>query len=173
LHSGKSHFDAAASSHRLYMLLGLPVALISGVAGVSAFASFANHSEIAGILALAAGALGAATTFLKPSESEATHHGFGNDYDSLRHRARLCRELEAPGLNDDQLALRVVELSADETTSTRRPHRFREGLLSEHGEESKKVRHATKLISTRVSMVCLADGLAAHRRASRPTGSNR
>jgi hypothetical protein len=113
LHSGKSHFEAAASSRRLYVLLGLPVALISGAAGVSAFATFTKHNVVAGVLALAAGSLGAATTFLKPSEREATHHAFGNDYIALRNRARLCREIEASRLDDEGLTRRLIELSGE------------------------------------------------------------
>jgi hypothetical protein len=111
LYSAKGHFEASADTHKLYVALGLPVALISGVAGVSAFATFTKHNVVAGVLALIAAGLGAANTFLGPAVKAAAHSGFGSDYNTLRNRARLCRELLAADLSDTELRQRVVALS--------------------------------------------------------------
>jgi len=110
LYSSKRHFEAASGWQALYLALGLPVAIISGVAGVSAFA---KHTTLAGVLALTAAGLGAITAFLKPSERVTTHHGFGNDYNALRNKARIARTIQAASLNDDQLREQVVALSGD------------------------------------------------------------
>jgi hypothetical protein len=109
-YSSKGHFEAASGWQALYLGFGLPVAIISGVAGVSAFA---KHTTLAGVLALVAAGLGAITAFLKPSERMATHHGFGNDYNALRNRARIARTIQAASLTDDQLRDEVVALSGD------------------------------------------------------------
>jgi hypothetical protein len=113
LYSAKGHFEAAAGMHKLYVSLGLPVALISGVAGVSAFSSFTKHDVVAGVLALVAAGLGAVNTFLGPSGKSAVHSGFGNDYNSLRNRARLCREVQAAALSDAQLTEQILSLASE------------------------------------------------------------
>jgi hypothetical protein len=65
------------------------------------------------VLALIAAGLGAANAFLSPATKAAAHSGFGNDYNSLRSRARLCRELQAADLSDSELGERVVAISGE------------------------------------------------------------
>jgi len=113
LYSAKGHFEACATAQKVHTYLGLPVALIGGVAGVSAFSTFTKHDIVAGVLALVAAGLGAVNTFLNSAAKASAHHDFGNDYLSLRNRARLCRQVEAADLSDKSLAERVVKLSAE------------------------------------------------------------
>jgi hypothetical protein len=128
----------------VHLTLGLPAAIISGVAGVSAFSKFTNHDVWAGVLALIAAGLGAANAFLDPAERTSTHQNFGNDYNSLRNRARLSSSVDSHGLSDSELAAQTKELSGERDSLNKKApqiprrafKRARKGI--EQGEASYK-----------------------------------
>ena len=91
LHSAKGHFEAARHWSRAHMWLGLPTAIIAGVAGVSALQ---DQTLVAGTLAIVAAALASVSTFLNPSKRAAAHHFAGTKFNSLRNRTRAFREVE-------------------------------------------------------------------------------
>jgi hypothetical protein len=87
-HSGKAHFNAAASWARVHLWLGLPTAVLAAIAGVSAFK---QHPELAGVLAILVAAITAATTFLNPSGRASAHQTAGNQFLTLRNQTRVFR----------------------------------------------------------------------------------
>jgi conflict system pore-forming effector with SLATT domain len=112
LYSAKGHFEAGRAWQDRHQQLGLPAAIISGIAGVSALSTFDHHNIIAGVLALVAASLGSVNAFLNPAERASHHHNFGNDYNSLRNQARVVATIEAHSLADNELKGRVVDLSS-------------------------------------------------------------
>jgi hypothetical protein len=91
LYSSKGHFEAGSHWHRLHLWLGIPTALLAGVAGVSAFQ---NLPEIAGGISMLVAALAAVSTFLNPDEKAQAHHLAGAKFNDLRTRARIFREID-------------------------------------------------------------------------------
>lgn len=97
LHSAKGHFSTAYVWGNLHLWLGVPAALLAGVAGVSALAEFDHHNTVAAILSLSVAALTAIVTFLKPEERAGQHREYGNRYNALRSRARIFADVEVDG----------------------------------------------------------------------------
>ena len=88
-HSSRGHFEAERFWSRVNYCIGVPAAVVGGVASVSAF----NQATLlAGSLAVVAAALAALATFLKPSARAAEHHAVGTKYLSLRNESRFLRE---------------------------------------------------------------------------------
>lgn len=88
-YSSRGHFEAERFWSRVNHWIGVPAALISGIAGVSAFN---QQTILAGTLAVIAAALAALATFLNPSARAAEHHAVGTKYLSLRNDSRFLRE---------------------------------------------------------------------------------
>ena len=88
-YSSRGHFEAERFWSRVHHLIGVPAALVGGVAGVSAFN---QETLIAGVLAVVAAALAGLATFLNPSARAAKHHTAGTKYLSLRNESRFLRE---------------------------------------------------------------------------------
>ena len=97
-HSFKGHYNAAARWARYHLWIGLPAALVAAVAGAAAFK---GHPEWAGALALVSTALTTVLTFLKPSERAEIHKAVAGQYQALRNKARIFREI---GLLDGMTA---------------------------------------------------------------------
>lgn len=91
LHSAKAQFAAASVWGNLHLWLGIPTAIAAAIAGVSALK---NHPTLAGVLAILVAALSAIATFLNPSGRANANLNAGNQYLSLRNRARVFREVE-------------------------------------------------------------------------------
>jgi len=107
--SAKGHYEAGARWGWAHLAIGLPSALVSGVAGVTALSHF---PMLGGILALVGGTLTGATTFLNPERRAAAHRSAGDGYIGLRNKARLLREVKVPNASDaDQLVTELEELS--------------------------------------------------------------
>ena len=88
-YSSRGHFEAERFWSRVHHWIGVPAALVGGVAGVSAFN---QEMLLAGSLAVVAAALAALATFLNPSARAAEHHAAGTKYLSLRNESRFLRE---------------------------------------------------------------------------------
>ena len=89
MYSSRGHFEAERFWSRVHHWIGVPAALVGGVAGVSAFN---QETLLAGSLAVVAAALAALATFLNPSARAAGHHTAGTKYLSLRNESRFLRE---------------------------------------------------------------------------------
>jgi hypothetical protein len=100
----QAHYVAARRWQRRYYLLGVPIAIMSGVVGAAALSQFDQHAVVAGVLALAVAALSAMTTFVNPSQRAAQHLAAGNTYEALRNATRIFREIDChTGKSDEEL----------------------------------------------------------------------
>jgi hypothetical protein len=105
IHSAKGHYEAARTWGRWNLGLGIPAAVLGGLAGVSAFSEL---EIVAGMLATVAGALTAVLTFLKPSDKASVHQSAGSRYNSVKNRARMFREIELPQGGDARRLTRAL-----------------------------------------------------------------
>lgn len=113
LYSSKGHFNATERWKTLNFALGVPTAVMSGLAGASALSQFDHHNVVAGVLALLVAAVTAVITFLNPSEQSVTHKGFGNRYNALKNRCRVAANVDSRQVSVDELRQRLDELSAE------------------------------------------------------------
>jgi len=97
LYSMKGHYNAAVTQNSLNLRLGLPAAIIAGIAGGTALA---QCPELAGVLAFITAGLTGAMTFLKPSEKSEQHKSSAARYHSLRNTIRRFREIEIASSED-------------------------------------------------------------------------
>jgi len=74
----------------LYVLLGLPAAVLAAVAGVTVLASTAGR-VVAGIIALASAALSAGATFLDSAKKRDQAAKLNADWEDLYNEMRVCR----------------------------------------------------------------------------------
>ncbi len=89
LYSSKGHFAAAHGWSNFHLWVGIPTAVLSGVASVSAFSQFDSRGIAAGIIALSVAGLVALTTFTNPNERASAHLSAGNTYDALMNKTRI------------------------------------------------------------------------------------
>ena len=105
--SAKRHFNASSRWEKCHYWVGLPSTLLAGLSGISAFN---DYPIMAGILAISSTALTSILTFLKPSERSEHHKSMGNQYLSLRNKARLFREFEINYTSEANIA-KINDLS--------------------------------------------------------------
>ncbi len=96
LFSAKGHFAAAESWSRLHLVVGVPNAVLAGVAGAIALAFASSHWThlLGGLLSILAAGLAALQTFLNPNEKAAVHLNAGNNYDAINSKARIFWTVE-------------------------------------------------------------------------------
>lgn len=117
-HSFKGHYNAAARWAHYHLWIGLPSALLAAIAGAAALK---NQPELAGALALLSTALTTLLTFLKPSERSETHKAVAGQYQALRNKARIFREiglLDSTSPSDAQARLYELVNTRDELNQT-------------------------------------------------------
>lgn len=112
LYSAKGHFVAANVWTNLHLWIGIPTAALAAIAGAFALSKFDNHNIIAGFLAIIVTALTAITTFLNPNERSNCHRNAGNDYNSIRNKARIFYDVDSLIEESDQeLVKQLKELT--------------------------------------------------------------
>jgi hypothetical protein len=117
-YSSKGHYNAAWPWSWAHLWLGIPNAILAGIASVNAFQ---GNDTAAGVLAILASALAAAIAFLAPGDRASTHKRSGGEYNTLRNRCRIFRNISMAQLaNDDEVLARFEELAArrDELNAT-------------------------------------------------------
>lgn len=108
-YSAKGNFEAARIWNNRHLMLGVPSIVMAAASGVS---SIASHYYLGASLAFMVSALTALSTFLKPEKRSATYDKFGNEYLSLRNRARIFQNIQLQETdNKELLLLRLNELS--------------------------------------------------------------
>jgi hypothetical protein len=135
-YSAKGHYESARIWGRWNLGIGLPAAVIAAGAG---FSGFSGMPELAGALAVLSGTLTSILTFLKPSERSSAHLKAGAQYNSLKNRARLYKNVELPsGKTSRVLVRRVQQLSEDRNSlNEASPEILRPGFIrARHGIES-------------------------------------
>ena len=89
LYSAKGHFAAARFWTNFHLWIGLPTAVLAGIAAASALAQFDHSNIVAGILSIIVAGLSAVMTFLNPNEKANVHLSSGNNYDALQNKTRI------------------------------------------------------------------------------------
>lgn len=108
-HSFKGHYNAAVRWGRYHLWIGLPAALVAAIAGAAAFK---GEPQWAGALALVSTALTTVLTFLKPSERAEMHKAVAGQYQALRNKARIFREIGLlDGAVPEKAKTRLFELT--------------------------------------------------------------
>lgn len=110
LYSAKGHYEAARAWGGVHLSVGIPTAVLAAIASVSAFS---DHAQLAGAVAMLVAALSAVSTFLNPSQRANAHHGAGNQFNSIRSRARILREIDIYRLSVAELTDSVKALAAE------------------------------------------------------------
>lgn len=108
LYSMKGHFNAGNLWARIHLIIGLPSAILASWAGIEAFS---NDPVKTAILALLSAALTATNTFLSPQTIADNHRNAGREYNKLRNRTRLFREIDLSRLDDGTSTQTIVELA--------------------------------------------------------------
>ena len=114
MHSAKGHYAAANFWMNFHLWIGIPTAILAGIAGASALSQFDNHNLIAGILSIIVAALVAVTTFLNPNEKAKSHRDAGNKYNSLKNNTRIFRDIDSYGKNSYQEVSKQLKALAKE-----------------------------------------------------------
>jgi hypothetical protein len=112
IHSAKSQFEASDKWKNVNLLLGIPTAIISGIAGISILNEWSYI--LAGFLALIVGALTTLMTFLNPNQRANAHLNSGNNYLALRNRARIFKNISLNSKEDITALSEELKLLADE-----------------------------------------------------------
>jgi len=105
LFSAKGHFYAGQFWEKFHLWIGISSTIIAAIAGASALFQFTNHNVVAGVFSMIVSALIAVTTFINPNEKLGNHHKAGNEYNSLRNKARIFYEVEAQTISDEKILL--------------------------------------------------------------------
>lgn len=110
-YSARGHFVSAGFWLHLHLWVGSAAAIAAAIAGVSALSQF-NHL-LAGTLAIIVAAVTGIMTFLNTNEKATSHRNAGNDYTSLRNKARIFRNVDcsAAERSEQELNNRLQELS--------------------------------------------------------------
>ena len=110
IRSAKSQFEAADKWKQINLWLGIPTALLSGIAGISILSNWSYL--LGGSLALLVASLTALMTFLNPDRKSNSHLNSGNNYLSLRNKSRLFRNITTKTkLNFEDLVEKLKELA--------------------------------------------------------------
>ena len=95
----------------LYVLLGLPAAVLAAVAGVTALASTAGRLT-AGIVALMSAALSASATFLDSAKKRDQAQKLNTEWEGLYNEMRVCRLTELASFTTDSGSSRLTSFAA-------------------------------------------------------------
>ena len=110
IRSAKSQFEAADKWKQINLWLGIPTALLSGIAGISILSNWSYL--LGGSLALLVASLTALMTFLNPDRKSNSHLNSGNNYLALRNKSRLFRNITIKTkLNFEELVEELTELA--------------------------------------------------------------
>jgi hypothetical protein len=98
------HYYAAGRWDRVNLFLGIPATVLAGITSVAALSDIAgkNKDIVTGLLAIVVAALSALTTFLNPSEKANSHKSASSNYEALRVKANLLKDID---LSADYAAL--------------------------------------------------------------------
>ncbi len=111
IHSAKGHFNAAADLKRLHLWLGIPATIIASLSGASTLADFSHHLIVTSILSLITAALAALITFMNPNERASAHLKGGNEYNALKNKLRIFREIECEVGEEEEIKNKLLILS--------------------------------------------------------------
>lgn len=108
LYSAKAHFEAGRRWGKIHLAMGLPIALLAGIAGVSALSGM---PRTAAVVAFVVAGLTGVMTFLNPERRAASHDTAGTQYLSLRNSLRFFKSIDLPRMNDQAAVDGLKELA--------------------------------------------------------------
>jgi hypothetical protein len=112
-YSSRSHFAEATRWGRWAFVLGLPLAIVSGLsaAGAAATALFTDLKWLTALLALVAAVLTSVRGFMRPEETAEAHGVKAARYTGLRNDATFFLRIEvSSSATDDELTKHLREL---------------------------------------------------------------
>ena len=110
IHCAKGHYNAADRWQHVHLWIGIPNAILAGIAGVSAFE---GATVAAGALAVVVAVVAAVNTFLNPGDRSSMHRRCAGEYLSLRNRSRIFVNITSRcSACDDEINLRFEELAS-------------------------------------------------------------
>ena len=95
----------------LYVLLGLPAAVLAAIAGVTVLASTAGRLA-AGIVALMSAALSASATFLDSAKKRDQAEKLNTEWEDLYNEMRVCRLTELASFTTDSGSSHLTSFAA-------------------------------------------------------------
>lgn len=118
VYSFKGHFSAAARWNKTHSWLGIPSALLAGLAGISAVKNEVPWLTIS--LALLSAGLTSLMTFLKPNEKSRVFLSAGNSFKALNSRSRIARRIDLPlsSLEDARKLLHEIVVQRNELNNS-------------------------------------------------------
>lgn len=109
IHSAKGHYNAADRWRHVHLWIGIPNAILAGIAGVSAFE---GSMLLAGTLAISVAAIEAVNTFLNPGDRSSTHRRCAGEYLALRNSLRIFSNITIISSDsDDEIKAKFEELA--------------------------------------------------------------
>jgi MoxR-like ATPase len=92
----EAHYQAAGRRDRINLTLGIPATVLAGPTSVTALSEIAGNNRylVTGILAIVVASLSALITFLNPSDQANNHKSASANYDALRVKASLLKDIE-------------------------------------------------------------------------------
>lgn len=121
LYSSKGHYNCADMWRHIHYWIGIPTAILAGIASISAFS---ENTTVAGYISALVAILTALGTFLDPNARQNNHKASGAAYGALKNKARSFYEIEVC-LESDMVKLKkqldILFLRRDELNSTSFP----------------------------------------------------
>ncbi len=110
IHSAKGHYNAADRWRYVHLWIGIPNAILAGIAGISAFE---GSTLLAGTLAISVAAIEAVNTFLNPGDRSSTHRRCAGEYLALRNSSRIFSNITVMVIDsDDEIKAKFEELAS-------------------------------------------------------------
>ena len=113
LYTSKGHYAAADRWRNAHLWIGVPTAVLTGLAGAVIVGGPADVGGVPldlvfGLVAIVGAVSTAVMTFLGPEKRSTAHQAAGDGYNALKGRARRFREIDAlKPLADDELSERL------------------------------------------------------------------
>ena len=140
--SAQGQLEAAKLWRTVNLWVGVPAALLAGIAGVTALASTAGRI-VAGIIAVAAAGLGAVAATLNAPKRAEVAEAAGNKYLAIQQDAAIAREVDLPRQHVDDarqvlhdLAARRQEVNAAATAIPRLAYRRARHNIEDEGGQT-------------------------------------
>lgn len=116
LYSSKGHYAAADWWRNVHLWIGVPTAILTGLAGAVIVGGPSDVRGVPldlvfGMVAIAGAVSTAVMTFLGPERRSAAHQAAADEYNALKGRARRFHELDVHrSFADDELSARLDAL---------------------------------------------------------------
>lgn len=121
LYSSKGHYNCADNWKSVHYWIGIPAAVLAGVASVSAFS---DNTVIAGYISVLVAILTALSTFLDPNARQNSHKASGAAFGALKNQSRCFYEIDVYLEQDEKKLKKQLDtlfLRRDELNSTSLP----------------------------------------------------